>query len=68
MDQEIKAQGVSKGSKGLSSEIGKKLINEGIKHAPKLYKLGTSKIKNRSVKKSLESDVADYIVKEAQKK
>ena len=68
LDQEIRAQWVSKGSKGLSSEVGKKLIDEGIKHAPEFYKLGTSKIKNRSVKKSLESDVADYIVKEAQRK
>ena len=64
----MNAQGVSKELKGLSSQIGKKLTDEGIKHAPELYKLGTSKIKNKSVKKSLESDVADYVVKETQKK
>ena len=46
----------------------KKLIDKGIKHVPELYKLGTSKIKNKSMKNTLESDVADYIVKETQKK
>ena len=61
-------KGVSIGSKALSSEIGKKLIDKGIKHAPELYKLGASKIKNKSMKKALESDVADYVVKETQKK
>ena len=58
----------SKGSKALSSEIGKKLIDEGIKHAPELYKFGTSKVKKKSMKKALESDVGNYIVKETQKK
>ena len=47
--------------------MGKKLIDEKVKHAPEPYKLGTSKIKNKSMKKALESDVADYIVKETQK-
>ena len=56
-------KGISKVSKALSSEIGKKLIDEGIKHAPELYKLGTSKVKNKSMKKAHESDVANYIVK-----
>ena len=54
--------------KALSSEIGKKLIDQGKKHAPELYKLKTSKIKNKSMKKAFESDMADYIVKETQKK
>ena len=61
-------KGLSTGSKALSSEIGRKLIDKGIKHASELYKLGTSKNKNKIVEKALESDVADYIVKEAQKK
>ena len=61
-------KGPSTGLKALSSEIGKKLIDKGTKHAPELYKLRTSKIKNKSMKKALESDVADYIVKETQKK
>ena len=46
----------------------KKLIDEGIKHAPEFYKLGTSKIKNKSMEKAFESDIANYIVKETQKK
>ena len=37
------------GSKALSCEIRKNLIDEGIKHATELYKLGTSKIRNKSV-------------------
>ena len=38
------------------------------KHAPKLYKLGTSKISNKNLRKALNSYVANYIVKETQKK
>ena len=33
------------GIKALNSNIGKKLVDEGIKHTPELYCLGTSKIK-----------------------
>ena len=61
-------QGVSDGTKALSSDIGKILIDEGIKHAPDLHRFGTSKIKNENVRKVLESDVANYIVEETQKK
>ena len=32
--------------KELSSDIGKRLIDEGIKHAPDLYRLGISRINN----------------------
>ena len=56
------------GLRAITSEIKKKLIDEGIKHAPELYKIDTSKIKNKNLKKSLESDVANYIVEETQKK
>ena len=59
--------GISAGSKALSSEIGKKLIDEGIKNAPNIYKFGTSKIKNNNLKKALESNVANYIIQETQK-
>ena len=52
----------------MSSEIGKKLIDEGIKHAPDIYKFGTSKIRNKDLKKALESDAANFIVQETQKK
>ena len=50
------------------SDIWKRLIDEGIKHAPDLYRFGTSKIKNENVRKALESDVANYIVQETQNK
>ena len=35
------------GSKAINSGLGKKLVDEGIKHAPELYKYDTSKIKNK---------------------
>ena len=43
-------------------------MDEGIKHVPELYKVGTSKIKNKSLEKALESDIASQAVHEAQKK
>ena len=53
-------------SRAINSEIGKKVIDERIKHAPDLYKLGTKKIKNKSLKKALKSDIANYAVNQAQ--
>ena len=44
------------------------MVDEWIKHAPELYSLGTSKIKNKNVKRAPQSEVANYIVQEAQKK
>ena len=38
------------------------MIEQGIKHAPEVYKIGTSKFKNENLEKALESDVANYIV------
>ena len=61
-------QGVSAGTKTLSSDKGKRLIDEGIKQVPDLYRFGTSKIKSENVRKALESDVANYIVEGTQKK
>ena len=62
-------RGLNAGLKALISEMGKKkLIDEGIKHAPELYKHGASKIKNKNVRKALDSDVTNYIVKETHKK
>lgn len=40
----------------------------GIKHVPELYRLRTSKIKYKNVREARESDVADCIVQETQKK
>ena len=61
-------KGLGVGVKAINSDIGGKLIDEGIKYAPELYRLGTSKIRNKNVKTALESEVANYVVKEAQKK
>ena len=55
-------KGISAGAKAINSDIGKKLIDE------VLYHLGTSKIRNKNVRKALESEVANYVVQEAQKK
>ena len=61
-------KGLDIGSRALASEIGQKLLEEGIKYAPELYEIGTSKIKNNNLKKVLESDVTNYIVEETCKK
>ena len=54
-------RGISAGSKAF-------MTDEGIKTAANIYKFGTSKIRNNNLKKALESDVANYIVQETQKK
>ena len=61
-------RGVNVATRELSSEIGKKLIDEGIKHAPDLCRFGTSKSKNGNAKKVLDSDIPNCIVEETQKK
>ena len=54
------------GSKAINSVIGKKIIDKGIKNIPNILKYGVSKIKNKNVQRTLESDIADYIVEEVQ--
>ena len=61
----IKA-GFDLGSKALGSEFGKKLINKGIGNISSIFKFGALKIKNKNVKKSLSSDIADFVADEAQ--
>ena len=61
-------RGVDVRTRPLSSEIGKKLIDEGTKHDTDLYRLGTFKMKNENVRKVLDCDIANYIVEETQKK
>ena len=61
-------KGLDVSSRVITSEIAKNLIDEGIKYAPELYKIGTSQIKNKNLKKALLSDVANYIVEETHKK
>ena len=58
--------GIKMGSKSINSGLGKKIIDEGIKHPPDLYKYGTSKIRNKKVQKALYSDIANYIVTKTQ--
>ena len=56
------------GSKAISSEFGKKLINKGIDNIPNLFKFGASKIKNKNVKQALNSEIADLVANEAQRR
>ena len=61
-------KGLSACDEAINPDIGKKLVDKGIKHAPELYCLGMSKIKNKNASKALESEVANYVVQEAQRK
>ena len=60
--------GISLGSKALGSDIGKKIINKGIDNIPNIFRFGRSKVKNKRIKKALESEIADLVVNEAQNK
>ena len=53
------------GSKTLSSDFGKRLINKGIDNMPNIFKFGVSKIKNKNVKRAMKSDIAKMVVNEA---
>ena len=54
------------GSKALGSEFGKKLINKGIDNIPNIFIFGAKKVKNKNIKRALESEIADMVVNEAQ--
>ena len=58
--------GLELGSKVLGSEFGRRLINKGIDNIPNIFKFGASKIKNKNVRRAIQSDIADMVVKEAQ--
>ena len=60
-------KGLDIGSRTITSEIGKKVIDKGIKHAPELYNHDTNKIKNKNKKKALESGIPNYAVKKHKK-
>ena len=60
--------GVSLGSQALNSAIGKKLIDKGINSVPNIFRFGRKKVKNKNLRKVLESDIADLAVEEAQRK
>ena len=57
--------GLELGSKAIGSEFGKKLINKGIENIPNLFNFGISKIKNKSIKRVMEFDIAKMVVDEA---
>ena len=56
------------GRKAINSVLGKKLINKGINSISRVSKYGVSKIKNKNVQQALNSDIANYVVDEAQNK
>ena len=56
------------GSKALKSSFGKRLINKGIDNIPNIFKFGVSNIKNKNLKRALDSEVANMVVGEGQKK
>ena len=56
------------GSKAINSVLGKKIIDKEIENIPNLVKYGTSKIKNKNVRRALNSDIANCVVEETQNK
>ena len=44
----------------------KKFIDEGIKDAPGLYRYGKERVTNKTLKKALESDVANYVAEKVE--
>ena len=54
------------GSKAINSVIRKEIIDKGIENILNIFQYGVSKIKNKNVQRVLESDIADYVVEEAQ--
>ena len=44
--------------KAINSDLGKLAISHRLAHVPKLYDIGTSKIRNKKIKKLLKSDIA----------
>ena len=52
----------------MNSSHGKKLINKGVDNIPNIFKYEVSKIKNKNVKRAMNSDIANMVVDEAQNK
>ena len=59
-------EGLSIGLKALHSKLYKKLIDEGIRHTPKLYRYSKNRVMNKTLKRVLESDVANYITEKVE--
>ena len=60
--------GLTMGSKALNSAVVRKIVNKGIDNIPNMFKYEVSKIKNKNVKRALNSDIANIIADEAQNK
>ena len=59
-------KGISLGSRAINSELGRKIIDEGIKHAPGLYRYGKERVTDKTLKKALESDVANHVAEKVE--
>ena len=60
--------GLEMESKVINSSLGRKLINKGVYNIPNIIKYGVSKIKDKNLKKAMNSDIANIIVDESQNK
>ena len=58
--------GLELGSRALSSRFGRNLINKGIDSIPSIFKFSAKMVKNKNIKRALESEIADMVVNEAQ--
>ena len=60
--------GLDVSSWALTSEIWQKIINKGIKHAPELYEISASWIKNNNLEKESDKESESWIWRRKKKK
>ena len=60
--------GFEMGSRAINSFLGKRLINKGVNSIASIFKYGVSKIKNKNIKRALNSEVEGMVLQESQKK
>ena len=48
--------------KAMNSDLGKLVISQGLAYAPKIYNMGTSKIKKKRIKQLLQSNTAKRLL------
>ena len=68
LDSNLAKTGLTMGSKAINYALGKKIINKGIDNIVNMFEYGVSKIKNKKFQRALNSDIANYVVDEAQNK
>ena len=56
------------GSEAINSVLGKKLIDKATENIRNLVKYDSSKIKNKNIQQTLNSDIANYVAEETQNK